>query len=207
MRIHSFLVFWLALGTFAASSSAADEILIPRSDSPNHKYAIYAIDPRDPAAVAHLEVREKATGKPVYGLGASGWVETAAGLALTVNTTVLWTRDSHQFALKLRGTKTSSEVSVYKVIDGNFSEIPLPNLLQRVQQEAHVNEGRFFFESPVKWRGKNFLVIKAVGNTVDWNDPDGEYEYEYNLTVDLQNDEIAQVDRVKAALPPPTNRN
>ena len=106
--------------------------------------------------------------------------------------------------MKLRGGKTDSEVTVYQVRERKIDQESLPDLSQTVRKKANFQEGRFYFESLVRWQNPHKLIVKVIGNTVDSIDPDGEYDYEYDLTVDVVSRQITHISEIKKALPPPS---
>jgi len=178
-----------------------DEFLIGGSESPNHRYEVYAVDG---AGVAHLEMREKSTGRVIADLGSSGWVLNAKGLAIPGNTAVLWNSSGTLFALKMRDTKTSSSVTLYQCTNQKVSKISLPDFSKAVRKQMNLDfDGRFYFESPVNWNDDNRLILNIAGNTVDSIDPDGEYDFSYNMTVEARSGQIVHIEEIKKALPPP----
>jgi hypothetical protein len=65
-------------------------------------------------------------------------------------------------------------------------------------------DGRFYFESPKRWNSNRILTLEIEGNTVDSIDPDGEYDFKFELRYDVESGKVIAVLPLKKALAPPS---
>jgi len=190
---------WLPLLIFLLLKPLkAEEILTPGSQSPNHKYEVYAVDHPE-SGQPDLQLREAATNKTVISLGGSGWCDSARGLSIPGNASVMWNDKGDYVAVKTRDTKTSFGVTLYRNSHGTFSTVPLPSFWDAIKSYMGLQQsGRCYFESIKEWKGNNIFVMNVSGSTIDSSgisESDPEW-YSYDITVNTSG-KIVRIEEIK----------
>lgn len=104
------------------------------------------------------------------------------------NTSSLWNKSSTLVAIKLRGTKWSTGVTLLKLASDKFVEIKLPDFHPAVLKDIGVATiYRRAFTSPLRWINDSALVLKLEGDCdlPGLKPEESRRWFEYEATIDL----------------------
>jgi hypothetical protein len=99
-----------------------------------------------------------------------------------VSSRVLWNADSTAFAFYLRDGKHSGSTIAFALRDSGWKEIPLKDPFPQIFEESGIKEvNRSAFINPLRWEGKNTLVLESSGDCALPDRRWFEYEVKYDL--------------------------
>jgi hypothetical protein len=175
------ITFLLSIGVL----HAREEALVSGGESPDKRFCVVLIKPRDEAAQPVASFRYIPTGR-IIGEHFVGSYADYEGAKDPVNTEVVWSADSRFAAIKERSTKRSTDVTIYRVSRAGIREIKTEDYFQRILHLLGASEvERYSFEKPVRWASPTDLVIEVTGDCFIGPRDAGNYRsFRYHVTID-----------------------
>jgi hypothetical protein len=192
MSIIRPLILLAAIGT----SLDAAEVVVAGGKSPDGKFEVMLSERAEPPACFVRCTRSHASlSNDYYG----GYAFRLSAAANESNTSSLWNGSSTMVAIKQRGTKWSSEVTLLRLTNDRFVEIKLPELYPAVLKEIGVATiYRRAFTSPLRWINGSTLVLKLEGDCdlPGLKPEESRRWFEYEAIIDLANTNSPSIKRL-----------